>query len=81
MQSDKEMSPINEETSKVQEDSNVSPIDANMRLPEDLRIQLESMQVENSVFTNERVHQMAVYSALKRENKRYCSHCQKFKVF
>lgn len=31
-------------------------------------------------FPKEKINQMAVMSALRRDNKRFCSHCEKFKV-
>lgn len=29
----------------------------------------------------EQLNQIAFYNAMKKENKRFCAHCQKFKVF
>ena len=39
----------------------------------------DSMDEETEHLTNEKIQNLAIMSALKRSNKRFCNHCQKFK--
>lgn len=36
-------------------------------------------EIKNGRLTKDKIHQLAVMSAIKRGNKRFCAHCQKFK--
>lgn len=46
---------------------------------EDFALQIEGLEIHTDDLTNEKLHQYAVMSALKRGNRRFCSHCQLFK--
>lgn len=45
-----------------------------------LKTQIQKLEMHDRLFTAEKLNEMAVLSALKREKKRFCTHCQKFKV-
>lgn len=42
-------------------------------------IQIEGSIIRTDDLTQEKIHQYAVMTALKRGNRRFCAHCQKFK--
>lgn len=46
----------------------------------DLKEQLERLNANSDALTADRIDQIAEISAMRRENKRFCAHCQKFKV-
>lgn len=42
-------------------------------------LNLEGLNIKTDDLTQEKIHQYAVMTALKRGNRRFCAHCQKFK--
>lgn len=46
-----------------------------------LKDQIEKLELKEGLYSSEKINKLAVVNALKRSKKRYCAHCQKFKVF
>lgn len=46
---------------------------------EEYMLKVEGLDLKTEGLSEETIHQYAVMSAVKRSNRRFCAHCQKFK--